>query len=60
MRRTRLLALGLATATLCALATASVSASPQPTPPAGSFRIDTTFSFETDPAIAYITTAWQL
>ena len=40
---------------------ASVSASPQPSGKAGAFRIGTTgASWQTDPALTYISTAWEL
>ncbi len=48
-------------ASTAALASASVSASPRSVPPEGTFRIGTTgASWRTDPALAYIISAWQL
>src|SRR5437016_4469577 len=57
-RRHATLAVGL----IALVATAaSVSASPQPPPPPGTFRVDTTgASWQTDPGLVYLTTAWQL
>jgi len=47
-------------AAVAVLATSSVAASPT-TPPPGTFVIGTTgASWQTDPALAYITTAWEL
>ena len=58
----KLLALAVAmTATGIALGAASVYASPKTPPPVGTFRIGTTgASWQTDPALAYITSSWQV
>jgi peptide/nickel transport system substrate-binding protein len=54
-------ALVVLVAAVAALAAASVSASPQQPPPEGTFRIGTTgASWQTDPALTYISSAWQL
>ena len=59
-RRSLALAIAMA-ATGGALLVTSVYASPKTPPPAGTFRIGTTgASVQTDPALAYITTAWQI
>ena len=58
----KLLALALVVgATIGALVATPGSASPKTPPPAGTFRIGTTgASWQTDPAVAYITSAWQV
>ena len=61
-RRTKQLFVALVTlGAIVALAGASTSASQSPTVPGGSFRVDTVgASWQIDPAVAYITTAWQM
>src|SRR6266480_5764665 len=55
------IALVTLTAAAAALTAASVSASPKTPPPVGTFRIGTTgASWQTDPALAYLTTSWQV
>ena len=50
-----------AIATVVALAGTAASAYQRPTVPGGSFRVDTVgASWQIDPAVGYITTAWQM
>ena len=59
--RTRRMLLLVVLLTVASVAATSVSASPPAAPSVGTFRIGTTgASFQTDPAIAYISSAWQL
>ncbi|MEP6910661.1 MAG: ABC transporter substrate-binding protein [Actinomycetota bacterium] len=61
-RRRRPLFAALVLATLAFVAATAVSAKPTTTPPpTGTFRIGTTgASWQTDPGLAYITSAWEL